>query len=63
MKKTHIMYKANLSPQMLDTYLKDLMGKEFIEKKSNAYSLTDKGFKYLQEYNTIVNFMDSFGLN
>lgn len=65
-KKTHVMYKANLSPKMLEEYLADLIAKGFIIENNSGngstYSLTDKGFKYLQEYRVIVDFVDSFGL-
>lgn len=64
---THIMYKANLSHQMLEEYLKELMDKGFIkeekQKKGKTYSITDKGHNYLQQYKLIINFTDSFGLN
>ena len=65
-KPTHIMYKANLSHQMLEEYLAELIEKELIResrlKKGRTYSLTDKGFKYLQQYKMIAEFTDSFGL-
>ncbi len=65
-KRTHVMYKANLSPKMLDSYLKDLIERElvmeYISEKNKTYSLAEKGFKYLQEYKVIVDFVDSFGL-
>jgi len=42
------------------------MKKGFVEettfKKNKAYSVTDKGVNYLEEYNTIINFTSSFGL-
>jgi len=45
---THILYKSNLSHQMMEEYLKELMEKEFIienqEKESKTYSLTQKGY-------------------
>ncbi|MBN1646294.1 hypothetical protein JW868_04615 [Candidatus Woesearchaeota archaeon] len=67
MKPTHIMYKANLSHQMLDEYLKELKEKEFIIEEKNGkgktYSLTEKGHKYLDEYKLIHSFMESFGLD
>ncbi len=63
---THILYKSNLSPQMLDDYLKELILKKFIMERKNAggktYSLTEKGFEYLQKYRLVVEFVDSFGL-
>jgi predicted transcriptional regulator len=67
-KPTHILYKSNLSHQMLSEYLSELMAKEFVlEKKDKdgrkTYELTDKGHNYLNEYKAIVTFMDSYGLN
>jgi len=65
-KRTHVMYKANLSPKMLDQYLKDMISREFVDENKigsgKVYSLTEKGYKYLQEYSVIVDFIDSFGL-
>ena len=69
-KPTHIMYKANLSHQMLNEYLTDLLERGFLEEqevktkksKGKTYSLTDKGFDYLKEYSLITKFMESFGL-
>lgn len=65
-KPTHIMYKANLSHQMLKEYLADLIVRGFLVeqdgKKGRTYLLTDKGFEYLKEYGVITRFMDSFGL-
>jgi predicted transcriptional regulator len=63
---THILYKSNLSHQMMEEYLKELIGKNFvIENKSDdgkTYSLTQKGFDYLNKYKMIAEFTDSFGL-
>jgi len=66
-KPTHIMYKANLSHQMLAEYLNELMSKQLISeirgKKGKTYSLTEKGFDFLNKYKMIVEFTDSFGLD
>jgi len=66
-KPTHIMYKANLSHQMLNEYLEYLLSQGFIvgknSKKSKIYELTEKGHKYLKEYATISSFVESFGLD
>jgi predicted transcriptional regulator len=66
-KPTHILYKSNLSHQMLDEYLGELISKGFIienhTKTGKTYSITPKGFEYLQKYKTIVDFIDSFGLS
>lgn len=65
-KPTHILYKSNLSHQMMEDYLKELISKEFVVLNSDAtgktYSLTQKGFDYLNKYKLIAEFTDSFGL-
>jgi predicted transcriptional regulator len=42
------------------------MGKEFLVENKNGdsktYSLTQKGYDYLNKYNMIAEFTDSFGL-
>lgn len=66
-KPTHILYKSNLSHIMMKDYIKDLLSKEFIKeshtKEGRRYSITEKGIKYLQEYKTVINFVESFGLS
>jgi predicted transcriptional regulator len=64
---THILYKSNLSHQMMEEYLKELMSKDFVVVNSEksggkTYSLTQKGFDYLNKYKLIAEFTDSFGL-
>lgn len=66
-KPTHLLYKSNLSHNMMNEYLKDLIGKDFItmhadKKNSKTYSLTQKGYLYLSEYTQVERFMESFGL-
>lgn len=69
-KPTHILYKSNLSHQMMEEYLEELKKKSFIiehaikEKKreSKTYSITDKGLKFLEKYRMIADFTESFGL-
>jgi len=67
-KPTQIMYKANLSHEMLSTYIKELLTKEFIiEKKDKnerkTYTLTDKGFNFLKDYKMMQGFIGSYDLN
>ncbi|MGM5483011.1 MAG: winged helix-turn-helix domain-containing protein [Nanobdellota archaeon] len=66
-KPTHILYKSNLSSQMLNEYLYLLLEKKLIEKETNKknklYTLTEKGYKYIEEYIIIQRFMDSYDLN
>ncbi len=65
-KPTHILYKSNLSHQMLEEYLTELLTKGFVTeestKKGRTYSLTQKGFDYLAKYRVIADFMGAFGL-
>ncbi|MBW2971142.1 hypothetical protein KY320_03205 [Candidatus Woesearchaeota archaeon] len=66
-KPTHILYKSNLSHQMLSDYLEELIKKKFIvehvdKRRKRSYELTDKGYKYLEDYRVIRGFVDSYGL-
>lgn len=66
-KPTHILYKSNLSHDMLKEYLNDLIEKKFIiekkdKKKKANYNLTEKGFNYLKDYSVIKAFTESYGL-
>ena len=66
-KPTHILYKSNLSSQMLKDYLQELITKKFIEettdkKKNKYYTITQKGNKYVQDFTIIKNFMESYDL-
>lgn len=66
-KPTHILYKANLSHEMLQEYLHELISKNFIieniTKEGKRYELTENGFNFLNKYSMISEFVDSFGLN
>jgi len=66
-KPTHILYKSNLSHNMMEEYLNELIEKGFIvehqAQKGKTYSLTQKGFDYLNKYRFIIEFVESFGLN
>jgi len=65
-KPTHLLYKLNLSYQRMNEYLKELKDKEFVGeeflKEKKLYTITEKGDIFLQEYNKIVSFTESFGL-
>jgi len=68
LKPTHILYKSNLSHQMLTEYLTDLIEKGFIteeedKKKNKSYLITDKGLSFLNDFKVIRNFMESYGLD
>jgi len=65
-KPTQILSKSNLSYQMLEAYLKELIEKDFLieirNKKNKTYAITEKGINYLIKFNLIQEFSDSFGL-
>lgn len=50
-KKTRIMYRANLSQQLLGKYLQSLLENGLIEgKNGSSYIITTKGQDFLQRY-------------
>lgn len=69
-KPTHLLYKANLSYQLLAEYLKELeekqlVAEEDVEKKKalkKEVVLTDKGYEFLGQYQKMKEFQESFGL-
>jgi predicted transcriptional regulator len=66
-KPTRLLYSSNLSPQMFKEYVEELRSKGFLqqnveEEEKRSYSLTTKGFDFLQKYKAIVTFIDDFGL-
>jgi len=66
-KPTRLLYASNLSPQMFKDYINELITKKFIQididkKEKKTFSLTKKGYDFLQEYKAIENFVDNFGL-
>lgn len=66
-KPTRLLYASNLSPQMFKEYINELIKKGFMKIDFNkdekkTFSLTKKGFDFLQEYKVIENFVENFGL-
>lgn len=66
-KPTPLLRQSNLSTQSFNEYFMELIQKEFIkeivDKKGKKYiTLTDKGFKYLEKYKTIIGFIGEFDL-
>jgi predicted transcriptional regulator len=66
-KPTHIMYKSNLSYQMMEEYLTELIEKGFITEvngnNGKVYRITEKGLEYLNKFKFIIEFTNTFGLN
>ncbi|MBS3107909.1 winged helix-turn-helix transcriptional regulator [Candidatus Woesearchaeota archaeon] len=65
-KPTPLLRKSNLATARFKEYIGDLIEKdlvkEVVENEDRFFSLTEKGFKFLEKYNTIVKFIDEFGL-
>ena len=60
-KKTHLMYKTNLTYVRLNKYLEDLGEKELVAGDEQTI-ITPKGEHFLKEVRKMREFMDSFGL-
>ena len=66
-KPTPLLRQSNLSSQGFSEYFNELKEKELIreilDKKGRKFiCLSDKGFKYLEKYKSILGFIDEFGL-
>jgi len=66
-KPTPLLRYSNLSSQSFNDYFKELIEKGFIKeirdkKQKKFITLTDQGFKYLEKYKKIVEFIDDFNL-
>lgn len=64
---TPLLRKSNVSSKKFYEYLDDLLGKQFVKENIDRKGikficLTDKGFKYLEKYQTIVQFIEEFEL-
>jgi predicted transcriptional regulator len=61
-KKTHIMYKANLSYEQVHMYLSELIGKKLIAQDISrdgvVYRMTDKGREFLLYYTRLAEFLE-----
>ena len=66
-KPTPLLRYSNLSSQSFAEYFSELKKKNFvkeiIDKKDKKFiTLTDQGFKYLEKYKQILEFIDDFNL-
>jgi len=65
-KKTHLMYKANLSHKQMESYLSELVKNNLIEKntseKKHSIKVTKKGSDFLIKYTQVKEFEKTFGL-
>ena len=65
-KITHLIYKSNLSNNSIKPYLKDLLENGMIEQtvsnEKREFKIASKGHVFLEEFNKIKIFSESFGL-
>ena len=65
-KRTHLMYKANLSHKQLKLYLNELIENNLIENKSlettTLILITKKGAEFSVKYSQMKEFEKTFGL-
>jgi len=64
-KKTHIMYQANLSHNQMKLYLNELYKKNFIENTNSEkllIKITKKGEDFSEKYVQVREFEKTFGL-
>ena len=62
-KKTHIMYRANLSYEQVHLYLGKLIGKRLISQNVSSsdrvvYRTTEKGREFLLHYTRVVELLE-----
>jgi len=66
-KPTPLLRYSNLSSQRFSQYIDELIEKDFIKetidkKRRKFFSLTDKGFRFLERYEVIRGFISDFDL-
>lgn len=65
-KPTPLLRKSNLSSRRFKEYFSELLEKGFVRelqgKNGKSIVLTDKGFNFLERYQTIVDFITEFEL-
>ena len=62
-KPTPLLRFSNLSFHLFNEYMTELVEKELVvEKKgkNKIYSLTEKGYKYLERYKSVQEFIEEF---
>jgi predicted transcriptional regulator len=63
---TPLLRTTNISSTGFKEYYTELLNKKLIKeirgKKEKRVSVTETGFKFLEKYKTIVNFIEEFGL-
>ena len=55
---THIMYRANLSHQLLEKYLGLLLDKQLLQREDRRYYTTEKGQAFITAFQEIQSILD-----
>jgi len=66
-KPTPLLRFSNLSSVSFNEYINELSSKGFVKlerdkKGKKFYTITDKGYSYVEKYSTIVGFIEEFEL-
>ena len=57
-KKTHIMYRANLSHQQLEKYLNLLLERNLVAAGDDGYTTTPRGMNFIEKFNELQGIMN-----
>jgi predicted transcriptional regulator len=60
-KKTHILFKCNLSHRQLTKYLNDLQRKHMIEQEELLWRTTEKGVDFLRHCQKVIEMYETAG--
>ncbi len=58
-KKTHILFKCNLSHRQLTRYLNDLHAKHMIENEDLLWRTTEKGITFMHHCQKVIEMYES----
>jgi predicted transcriptional regulator len=65
-KPTPLLRRSNISSSRFKEYFKELSKKGFIKEikvnNDKSIKLTEKGFRFLEKYRSIINFIEEFEL-
>ncbi len=53
-RKTHLVYKANLNFKIVKGYLAHLVDNDLLENDGEMFYLTNKGSRFLEQYDSLV---------
>ena len=62
-KKTHIMYKANLSHVQLERYLEAVVSKNLLAQEDRLYRTTSTGLEFIEKFREVQSILGESALN